>query len=98
MPVTGSGWSLSGIPKLTSQARYVDDEENDEESRGATPLSLFSVSLPLFCFRFSLVSVAVLSWRLQLTNYSLDRPVQGEFTFYSKTRVSLTVTSSASAA
>lgn len=66
MPETASGWSLSGIPKLTFRARYVDGDEND----GQPPLSLLSVSVPLFCFRFSLVSVAVLS-RMSSTNQLL---------------------------
>jgi hypothetical protein len=53
MPGTGLGWSLFGIPKLTFRARYVDDEESDEE-RG-NRLCLFSPY-----FRFNFVSVAAL--------------------------------------
>lgn len=48
MPGTGSGWSLFGIPKLTCRARYVGDEDNGEERREATPLSLFCLCFPLF--------------------------------------------------
>lgn len=43
MPGIGLEWSLSGIPKLTSRARCVDDEERDN------PLVPFFLLQPRLC-------------------------------------------------
>lgn len=73
------------------------DEDDDEESRGATPLSPLSLSPP---FSYSLQPrlccclVLAPSTNKQLSLYRL---VLGAFTFFNKTRLSSTVISSASA-